>query len=143
MRIVIILVLVVAAGAAVLLIGFGGESEEEKAQASVCDARARISTEVETLQKLTPETITADSVSASVDTIRDDLQEIGDASDELSEDRRNELKAANDAFVAQVRTIAQTVLRETSAADAKVQLKAAADGLAESYRSTLGEFDCS
>ena len=143
MRMGVILALVVAVGAAALLIGLSGESGEEKAQSDVCDARAKISTEVETLQKLTPETVTTDAVSASVDAIRGDLEEIRDASDELSQDRRNELKAANDAFVAEVTAIASTVLRETTAADAKAQLTTAADELAATYRSTLGEFDCS
>ena len=98
--------------------------------------------EVEALGKLTPTTITADAVRDSVDTIRDDLEEIGEARDELSEDRREELKAANDAFAAAVRDVAENVLRSTSVADAKTQLTAAADALAESYRSTLGTFDC-
>jgi hypothetical protein len=142
MRIGVIVALVVAAGAAALLIGSCGESSEDKAQASVCDARARISTEVDTLKKLSPDSVTADAVSSSVDSIRGDLEEIGDSRDDLSEDRRNELKAANDAFVGEVRDVAQNVLRSTSAADAKTQLQNASNGLVEAYSSTLGTYDC-
>ena len=134
-----IVAIVLAAGA----VGACGESDADKAQNQVCDARARIATEVETLEKLSGTTVTADAIRTSLESIRGDLETIGDARADLSEDRREELKAANDAFAAEIRDVGANVLRSTSVADAKTQLTAAADALAASYRSTLAEFDCS
>jgi hypothetical protein len=119
-----------------------GESDEEKAQKRVCDARAGISTEVDKLGALTPSTVTADAIRGSVESIRGELKEIGEARADVSDDRRADLKAANTAFTATIREVGANVLRSTSAEDAKAQLKTAADDLAASYRSTLGRYDC-
>ena len=119
-----------------------GESDEEKAQNRVCDARAGIASEVESLGGLTPSTVTADAVRDSVDSIRVDLKAIGEAQDDVSDERRDDLKAANTAFAASIREVGANVLRSQSVEEARTQLTAAADTLAASYRSTLGTFDC-
>jgi hypothetical protein len=133
-----IVAVVLAAGA----LGACGESDADKAQDQVCDARARIATEVETLQQLGPQTVTADAVRESVESIRGDLEDIGKARGDVSEDRREELRAANETFTAEIRDVGANVLRSTSVADAKTQLTAAVDALAATYRSTLANFDC-
>jgi hypothetical protein len=134
---------VVVALAVVALAASGcGESEEEKAQNQVCDARAGIASEVESLGALTPSTVTADAVRDSVDSIKADLKEIGEARDDVSEARREDLKAANTAFAASIREIGANVLRSQSVEEARTQLTTSVDTLAASYRSTLGTFDC-
>ena len=119
-----------------------GESDEEKAQARVCDARAGIASEIETLGALTPATITADAVRESVESIRVDLKAIGEARADVSDERREDLDAANAAFTASIRNVGANVLRSQSVEEARTQLTAAADTLAASYRSTLGTYDC-
>ena len=119
-----------------------GKSDEEKATAQACDARASIGKQVDSLQKLTASTVTLDAVSSGVKTISDDIAEIRDAQDTLSEQRRKEFKAANDAFASKVSEVASTVLRSTSASDAAAQMKAATTELVQSYQSTLGGIDC-
>src|SRR4051812_28521972 len=91
-----------------------GESKEDKAQAQVCKARSGIKSEVESLGKLTPTTVTIDGVRSSFDSIKADLKTIGDARGDLSDDRRSELKAANSAFAASIRDIGASVLQSQS-----------------------------
>ena len=136
-------VAVLLTGAALAAAGCGGDSEaEQTAQATVCDARTSIGESVDALQAMTPETVTADSVRTHVDSIRADLQAIRGAQGELSEDRRAEIKQANDEFAAEVRNIATTILRSTSVAEARAQVKGAVDELKGVYRTTLATVDC-
>ena len=119
-----------------------GESDEEKAQARICDARSGISSEVESLRGLTASTVTADAVRDSLESIRVDLKAIGEARADMSDERREDLDAANTAFAASIRNVGANVLRSQSVEEARTQLTAAADTLAASYRSTLGAYDC-
>lgn len=125
-----------------LVLAACGESKEDKAREQVCDARADIDRQVQGLRQLTPSTVTADAVRQSVEAIRGDLGKIRDAQGDLSEERRQEVQDANDAFAAEVSGVASTVLRSTSVEEARSQLRAAADQLAESYRTTLAQVDC-
>lgn len=127
---------------AALVLAACGESKEDKAREQVCDARADIDRQVQGLRQLTPSTVTADAVRQSVEAIRGDLGKIRDAQGDLSEERRQEVQDANDAFAAEVSGVASTVLRSTSVEEARSQLRAAADQLAESYRTTLAQVDC-
>jgi hypothetical protein len=119
-----------------------GESAEEKAQTKVCDARAGISSEIESLRGLSAATVTTEAVRESVESIRADLKDISAARGDLSDERRDDLQAANSAFTGSIREIGANVLRSQSVEDARAQLTGAADTLAASYRSTLGTFDC-
>ena len=134
--------LIAVLGAAVLGLAACGESEEDKAQNRVCDARADISKEVETLKGLTPSTATTDQIQKSVRAIGDSLKSIGEAQADLNADRRKEVQAANQALAADLRDIGSTVLRSPSVAEAKTQLQAAVDKLGESYDATLAKVDC-
>jgi regulator of protease activity HflC (stomatin/prohibitin superfamily) len=131
-----------AIGALALAPAGCGESTEDRALVEVCDARADITRQIDELAQLTPTTVTADAVTQNVEAIRGDLRTITEAQGELSDDRREEARAANDAFAAEVRSVASTLLRSTSVEEAEAQLGTAVDQLAESYRSTLGTVDC-
>jgi hypothetical protein len=128
--------------ALVLPLGACGDSQEEKAQAAVCSARDDISKQVDELKSLTPATLTTDAVRENVGAIRKDLADIQDARANLSDDRRQEVEAANKTFSSEVRGIAGEALQSISASDAKTQLTAAAQKLADSYKQSFAKVDC-
>jgi hypothetical protein len=130
-------VAVVALGAAAC-----GTSEEDKAKEQVCDARADISKQVDTLEGLTLSTATTSQVKDSLTAIRDDLRKIGDAQGDLDDERKSQVQAANAAFAAQLQSIAADLGRDLSAADAKAQLQSALRQLATTYRQTFAKVDC-
>jgi hypothetical protein len=119
-----------------------GESQEEKAQAAVCDARDDIAKQVDELKGLTPASFTADAVRENVGAIRKDLADIGDARADLSDERRQEVEAANKAFSSEIQAIAGEALQSISASDAKTKLTAAAQQLADSYQQTFARISC-
>jgi hypothetical protein len=125
--------------------GCGGDdtSTQDKALNDVCDARADIGKQVDTLKQLTPSTITADQMSTSVTAIGNDLKQIGDAQGSLSDARRKEIADANKAFSAQIRQISSTLLKSTSVDQARAQLQTAVTQLADAYRTSLAPIDCS
>jgi Tfp pilus assembly protein PilP len=125
-----------------LLTGCGG-SEEDDAMAAVCSARDGIAKQVDELQSLTLATATTDQVQKNVQAIRDDLTTIRENREKLSDDRREEVQAANDAFTGQIREVAGTVGRSLSAEGAKAQVESSLKQLAASYRDTFGQIDCS
>lgn len=131
---------VLACGAA--LAAGCGQSKEEKAMADVCDARADMSKQVDTLKGLTASTVTTTKVTDSLKAIRDDLSEVAGAQGDLSQDRRAQVQAANQQFKAQVQQVAGEVGRSLGAGEAKDQLTAAFDDLASTYRQTFAKVDC-
>jgi Tfp pilus assembly protein PilP len=124
------------------LAGCGG-SEEDDAMAAVCSARDGIAKQVDELKSLTLTTATTSQVTEGVQAIRDDLTTIRKSREKLSDDRREEVQAANDAFAGQVRELAGTVGRSVSIEGAKAKLESSMQELAASYRSSFGQIDCS
>lgn len=120
-----------------------GESDEEKAQARVCDARDDISEEVKQLQGLTLTTATTSKIKDSLTTIRDDLASIANAMDDLSDERRQDVEAANEEFRASVKETADSLGTAVSVEAAATQLKQAFQQLATTYRESFGQLDCS
>ena len=120
-----------------------GTSKEDEAKNDVCDARADIQKQVDDLKGMTASTVTADQVSKSLQAIGDDLQKISDAQGDLSDDRRSQVEAANKAFAADVKEVGSTVLRSTSAEEAKTQLQQAVTNLSDTYSNTFAKVDCS
>ena len=133
----------VVAVATALALGACGTSKQDQAKKQACDARAGIQREVNDLKQQTPSTLTLDAVTKSVQAIGDDLKKLGDAQADLSDERRSEVKKANEAFTAQLREIGATVLRSTSVEDAQAQLKTAVTDLQRTYGDTLANVDCS
>jgi hypothetical protein len=126
----------------VLALGACGESSEEKAQATVCDARADIRSQVDELKGLTPATVTKDAVTQNLDAIKKDLGDISSAQSDLSSDRRSEAEAANKAFRSSVQEIRSQFLGSLSAADAKTALVTALQQLATSYQTAFQPLNC-
>ena len=133
---------VVLLSAAIALAGCG-QSKEEKATSQVCDARADISKQVDDLKGLTLTTASIAGVKQNLSAIRTNLGKIKDAQSDLKDQRREQVKAANEAFGAQVTATAQNVVKSRSLSGASTQLKASFTALGDSYRSTLGRIDCS
>src|SRR5687767_11299682 len=88
------------------LVGACGSSEEDDAQAAVCSARDSIAKEVEQLQSLTVTTATTSQVTEGLQAISDDLRTIRDSREKLSDERRDEVDAANEDFAGQMRELA-------------------------------------
>src|SRR3954454_8415463 len=96
----------------VALVGIGacgGDSKSDKAMANVCAARADIQKQVDGLKGLTVTTATTSQVTDGLQAIRDDLATIRSSREDLSDDRRKDVQAANDEFKGQVQEIATTV----------------------------------
>ncbi len=125
------------------LAGCGSASKEADAKNTVCDSRADIAKHVNTLKSLTPSTATTSQVKDSLTAIRDDLEKITDAQGDLSDARKSEVQAANDAFSTKVQDIASQAVANVSLADAKIQLGAALQELASAYQESFAKVDCS
>jgi methylthioribose-1-phosphate isomerase len=137
--IMIVSLVVLAAG----VVAGCGQSKAEKASDQVCDARDDIAKQVKELQGLTITTATADQVRGSVDAIQSDLKTISKATDNLSDDRRKQVQAANDEFVGAMSQIGESLGSSLSIENAAAQATAALEQLAHSYRASFGQLDCS
>jgi hypothetical protein len=129
--------------AAALIVAGCGESKEDKAKSQVCDARADIQKQVNTLSGMTLSTATVNGVSSSLKSIQSSLGKIKDAQGDLNGSRKQQVQEANQQFADSVKSIAQTVGRSLSLSAAGTQLKDATTKLADSYRQTLAKVDCS
>jgi hypothetical protein len=136
-----IAVLLVALLAA-LGLGACGESKQDKAKSTVCDARADISKQVDKLKGLTISTVTVDGVQNSLKAINSDLSKIKDAQGDLSDSRRQQVQDATKTFTSQLQSIAGSIGKSTSLADAKAQLTSALKQLGDSYKQSFARVDC-
>jgi hypothetical protein len=91
---------------------------------------------------LTISTATVDGVTSNLQAIRTDLGKITDAQSDLSDDRKKQVQAANQAFEEQVTSLVKNVGKSLSLAEAESQLRSALAQLADSYKQTLGQIDC-
>ena len=136
---IVLCLVVLAAG----VVAGCGQSKAEKASDTVCDARDDIAKQVDELKGLTITTATADQARGNLDAIQSDLKTISKATDDLSDDRRKEVQAANDEFTGKMSQIGESLGSSLSIENAAAQAKAALEQLAQSYRDTFGQLDCS
>jgi hypothetical protein len=127
---------------AVGALGACGDSPEEKAQSQVCDARADIKTQIDTITSLPLSTESVAKAGDAVKAIGDDVKKIADAQPDLKGDRKEQVQAANKAFGDQVRAAAKEALQTGASGDATASLKSAAEGLGNAYKSALAPIDC-
>ena len=133
---------IVSVFAAVALAGCGGDSKEDQAKTDVCNARADISKQVDTLKGLTISTATLNQVQDSLKAIGDDLTKIKNARGNLSDDRRKQVDDANKNFESQVKTTFSDLGKSTTVTDAKTQLQQAFQSLSSTYQQTYAKIDC-
>jgi hypothetical protein len=129
--------------ATVALGACGGSSDEDQAKSTVCSARADISKQVDQLKALTPATFTTAAASKSLAAIRSDLSDIKGAQENLSDDRRQQVKQANQEFAGEVQDLAKQVFRSVSGSQAKSELTGSLQQLANTYKQTYARVDCS
>lgn len=119
----------------------GGESEQAKAEKSVCEAKTAISTSVQSLQHLTPQTVTATTVRNDVNTISESLAKLKQAQEKLSGPRREEVEKANETLSSELNALAGELTTLTPAS-IKSKLSAAVEKLATSYKQALAPIPC-
>jgi hypothetical protein len=129
--------------AAATLAGCGGSSKEDQAKTTVCNARADIAKQVDTLKGMTLTTGTLTQVQTSLKAIGDDLSTIKNAQGDLSDQRRSEVEQANKSFQDQVKGTLASVGTTTSITEAKSQVQAALQQIATAYQQTFSKIDCS
>ena len=134
--------LAVAAIALGLALAACGESDEEKAQNTVCDARADIQKQVDELQNLTIGTATTDQIKSNLDAIKNDLEKISGAQDQLDDKRKQQVQQANQTFKSQVDALAGDLGKSQSLESAAQQLKADLTALASAYKQSFASIDC-
>ena len=134
--------LAVAAIALGLALAACGESDEEKAQNTVCDARADIQKQVDELQNLTIGTATTDQIKSNLDAIKDDLEKISGAQDQLDDKRKQQVQQANQTFKSQVDALAGDLGKSQSLESAAQQLKADLTALGNAYKQSFAQIDC-
>jgi hypothetical protein len=120
-----------------------GESDQEKAQTKVCDARADIQSQIDTLKGLPVSPDSVDKATASLQAMRGSLNEIADAQPDLDPDRKQEVEAAVKTFGDQVRTAAAAAVSSGATGDAAASVRTAANQLATSFRESFQPIDCS
>ncbi len=120
-----------------------GESDQEKAQAKVCDARADIQGQVDTLKGLPASPDSVAKATTSLRAIGARLNDIADAQPDLDRDRRQEVEAAVKTFGDQVRTAAGAAVSSGATGNAAASIRTAADQLATSFRESFQPIDCS
>jgi uncharacterized protein YjbJ (UPF0337 family) len=135
--------MIVLLAAAALAVAACGESKEDKAKSQVCDARADIQKQVDTLSGMTLATATVDGIQSSLKAIQSDLGKIKDAQGDLNGDRKQQVQQANEQFTSQLNSIVQSVGTNRSLSEAGPKLKDAATQLSSSYKQTLAKVDCS
>jgi hypothetical protein len=119
-----------------------GESAADKAQTKVCDARADLKKQVDTLASLTPATATTDAVSGALEGIKSDLQQISDAQGDLNDERKQDVESANKEFKAQLESVKSDLGSNLSASGAKAAVQSAGKALASSYQQTFAPVEC-
>ena len=132
----------VATLVAVLVLAACGDSKEDKAQSQVCDARADISKQVDTLKGLTLTTATTDQIRTSLTAIGNDIEKIADAQGDLKGERKSSVQQANEAFKSEIQGITSSLGSSTSLSDAKDKLSTAFEQLATSYKAAFSKVDC-
>jgi hypothetical protein len=139
-------ILVLAAAGALALGGCGGgsssSSKQDDAKAQVCDARADISKQVDTLKGITVSAATLDQIQTSLKAIDSDLKTIAGAAGDLKGDDKSQLQQANKDFVAQINNIASSLVKSTSLSQAQSQAKDALSQLSDAYQQTFAKFSC-
>jgi cell division protein FtsB len=119
-----------------------GQSSADKAKEDVCSARDDIGKQVDELKSLTLTTATTSQVRDSLQSIRDDLAKIAKARGDLSDDRRQEVDAANQKFRAALAETTANLGKSVSLADAVTQVKQSLQQLAATYKSSFEQIDC-
>ena len=131
-----------AASLLCLALGGCGESAEDTAKAQVCNARADISKQINTLGGLTLSSGSVNTAKASFEALGNDLKKIKDAQPKLDPKRKAQVESATRSFEDKVRTIASGLASNLSPTSAEAQFKAALSELSTAYKQSLAPIQC-
>jgi peptidoglycan hydrolase CwlO-like protein len=120
----------------------GGNAAEDRAQSKVCDARADIQKQVDALASTTLSSGALDSVQKNLQAIQKDVEQIAGQQSKLSDDRRQEVEKANQAFKSQVQDVTKSLVSGLASGGGEDKLKAAFQDLAAGYKSAFAPVKC-
>jgi hypothetical protein len=127
----------------VLALAACGESAQEKAKAQVCEARADISKQINTLSGLTLSTSSVTEAKTSFEAISADLTKIKSAQANLDPARKQQIETATHTFETQLTTIVNNLTSSLSLTNASSEVKSAVTQLTTSFKQTLAPVSCS
>jgi hypothetical protein len=119
----------------------GGESEQAKAEKSVCEAKTAILASVQSLQHLTPQTVSVATVQGDVTTIGENLSKMKQAEEKLSAPRKEQIAKANETLRSDLGALTGELTTLTPA-NIGSKLTAAVEKLAASYKQALAPVSC-
>jgi hypothetical protein len=128
--------------AACALAACGGDDEQQTAQQRVCDARANIRGQIDTISELPRTSASLAKAQSAVSSIRSDLRQIRAAQPELAPERRQEVADAAKAFENELASVARTALTAGVTGNASQAVQIARDDLTASFRTALAPIDC-
>ena len=94
------------------------------------------------MRALTVATATVDGVEENLNAIAEDLNQIKDAQGDLSDERKQEVESATQAFTSDVDAVANDLTSDLSLSGAQAKLETAGKQLASSYQQTFAQIDC-
>jgi hypothetical protein len=127
---------------AVGALGACGKSKEEKAQNQVCDARADIQTQINTLKGLPVASSSLPRAQDALNSIAQDLKLMADVQSDLKGSRKEQIQAANKTFTQEIKSAASAALSAGASGDLGAAIGSAAKGLASAYSKALAPIDC-
>jgi hypothetical protein len=137
------LLAIVALLLSALLLTACGESAQEKATAEVCDARADISKQINTLTGVSASVSAPAQMVRAAEAIAGDLTKLRKAEVNLQPARKEQVQAATHTFEKQLSAVLTGLASSLSLSNAETQLKSALNKLVTSYKQTLAPLSCS
>jgi hypothetical protein len=118
-----------------------GQSEQAKAETTVCEAKTKIASSVQSLKNLTVANASLSGVQSDVKSIGEELAKIQEAAGKLSGTHKQQVEKAN-ATLSEELTSFRHELTSLTLPQAKAQITAAANKLATSYKQALAPIEC-
>lgn len=118
-----------------------GESEQAKAEKTICAAKTKIASNVQSLESLTAANASLSTVQSDVKSIVEELNKIRGAEGKLSGARREQVEKADAALSGELTSLTHE-LTSLTLPQAQAQITAAASRLATSYKQALAPIEC-
>jgi hypothetical protein len=132
-----------AIAAALAAAGCGGSgSSAESARNDACKAKTDIDTQVAKLQGLPASLASVDTAKTALERIQSDLDTIKESIPDVTGELKDQLRAANSAFTAQVTQVTQDVTSAQAATDAAGTISAAGQHLSAQYQQAFAGVKC-
>ena len=120
----------------------GGGSSADSAKKNACNAKSDIDAQVTKLKGLPASLSSLQPAKTALQKIQTDLTTIHDSVPDITGDLKDQLKAANSAFTAQVNQVTQDITSPQALTDAAGTLTAAGQHLSTSYQQAFKDVRC-